>query len=46
MIAIDPERISHSELAIEQLPTFVHVGPDGRVLARQEGYSRLKGLFP
>lgn len=45
-IALDPDRAAHTALAIEELPTFVHVGVDGAVLARQQGYSSLQGLFP
>lgn len=45
-IAIDPFRQSHGALAIEELPTFVHVGAEGEVLATQHGYSKLRGLFP
>ena len=45
-IAVDPFRQSHTALAIEELPTFVHVDSDGTVLATQHGYSKLRGLFP
>ena len=45
-IAVDPFRQSHQALAVVELPTFVHIGADGQVLAVQHGYSKLKGLFP
>jgi thiol-disulfide isomerase/thioredoxin len=45
-IVIDPDRAVNLTLGVHSLPTFIHVGDQGQVLALQEGYSRITGLFP
>jgi thiol-disulfide isomerase/thioredoxin len=44
VIASDPDRRSFLAYGIAGTPSFVLVGPDGRIRGRQTGYSRKKGL--
>jgi thiol-disulfide isomerase/thioredoxin len=44
VIASDPDRRSFLAYGVAGTPSFVLVGPDGRIRARQTGYSRKKGL--
>ena len=46
LVVMDPDREVNEALGVTSLPTFIHVSADGEVLARQEGYSRVTGLFP
>jgi len=46
IIAMDRQRTSFQVHGVHAIPTFVHIGSDGLILARQDGYTRSGGLFP
>jgi thiol-disulfide isomerase/thioredoxin len=46
VVALDAQRTSFQIHGVHAIPTFIHVGADGLVIARQEGYTRSEGLFP
>jgi thiol-disulfide isomerase/thioredoxin len=46
VVALDAQRTSFQVHGVHAVPTFIHVDADGLILARQEGYTRSKGLFP
>ncbi len=46
IIAMDRQRTSFQVHGVHSVPTFIHISADGTILARQDGYSRSRGLFP
>ena len=44
IVASDPERRSFLDYGVAGTPSFVLIGPNGRIRGRQTGYSRTRGL--